>query len=197
MQQQHTRSFVLALAACLALAQLGAVAHAGSDQWKVANDIGLGSDYRALFEGRSQYNVEVAGYRPDEKREVAFTWILNGSEGGDAMPPLVREYRVKVFDGPVYLEGEADGEGKLYVVFFRQKGNIDVEAATAKVIERFGVPDQRSGNAMSWGSCSTGPCADVDITPARMEVRLQDMSAKDAWNRTYQGNKTGNRDLAF
>lgn len=184
-------------AALLALAAATQATAADPQRWSVAGGIGLGSDYQALFDGKSSYNVEVSGYRPDEKREVGFTWILNGDKGNDAMPPLVREYRIKVFDGPVYLEGEADGEGKLYVVVFRQKGDIPVDAAIAKTIERFGPPDSRNGGAMSWGNCDSGPCADVDIKPARMEVRLQDMSAQERWNRTYQGKKTGNRDLAF
>jgi hypothetical protein len=183
--------------ACLGLGASPLTGAADASRWSVAGGIGLGSDYRALIEGRANHNIEVSGWRPDEKREVGFTWILAGSEGGDAMPPLVREYRIKVFDGPVYLEGEADGEGKLHVVFFRQKGNIDVDAAIAKTIERFGEPDTRSGGSMQWGSCATGPCADVDITPARMEVRLQDASAQERWNRTYQDRKTGSRELAF
>ena len=185
--------------AALALLLAGAAGTASADpsRWTVAGGIGLGSDYNTLIQGRANHNVEVAGWRPEEKREVAFTWILNGSEGGDAMPPLVREYRVKVFDSPLYFEGVADGEGKLHEVFFRQKGTIDVDAAIAKTIERFGPPDNRSGGNMQWGNCSTGACADVDIAPSRMEVRIQDMSAKERWNRTYQDRKTGSRELAF
>lgn len=195
MSASSPRPILFALA--FAMTASANVAHADASRWHVAGGIGLGSDFHALYEGKLHYNVEVSGYRPGERREVGFTWILDGVEGGDAMPPLVREYRIKVFDGPVYLEGEADGEGKLYVVVFRQKGNIDVEAATSRTLERFGPPDHRNGGAMSWGDCDRGPCADVDIKPARMEVRLQDASAKSAWNRAYQGRKSGGRDLAF
>lgn len=169
---------------------------ADANAWTVAGGIGLGMPYTKLFEGKSQYNVEATGYDPATQRRLALTTVLQGQEM-DPPPPLVREYMIKVFDGPVTLEGEATGEGALYVVVFRQKGTIDVDSAIAQVIGRFGPPRTRSGGAMQWGDCVSGACADADITPHRIEVRIQDDSMKQAWLAQYETRRSGGRGLAF
>ena len=56
--------------AALALLLAGAAGTASADpsRWTVAGGIGLGSDYNTLIQGRANHNVEVAGWRPEEKR---------------------------------------------------------------------------------------------------------------------------------
>lgn len=186
---------LLLAAAAITLPAIAA-AQADASRWTVAGGIGLGSPYEQLFEGKPRYNVEASGYDPEGQRRLAMTTVLQG-QPMDPPPPLVREYLIKVFDGPVTLEGEATGEGKLYVIVLRQKGAIDADAAIAQVIERFGPPRTRSGGAMQWGDCVTGPCADADITPHRMQVRIQDDSMKQAWLTQYEAKRTGERALAF
>lgn len=178
-----------------ALARRAAPA-AAPDAWTVAGGIGLGAPYTRLFEGKARYNVEATGFDPANNRRLAVTTVLQG-QAMDPPPPLVREYMVKVFDGPVTLEGEATGNGELYVIVLRQQGSIDAEAAIAQVIARFGPPRTRAGGALAWGDCVAGPCADADITPHRMEVRLQDDTRKQRWLRDYESRRSGGRALAF
>ena len=80
MSASSPRPILFALA--FAMTASANVAHADASRWHVAGGIGLGSDFHALYEGKLHYNVEVSGYRPGERREVGFTWILDGVEGG-------------------------------------------------------------------------------------------------------------------
>ena len=94
--------------------------------------------------------------------------------------------------GVVYM-AEQDKPVRRVVALKIIKAGMD----TAQVIARFGPPRTRAGGALAWGDCVAGPCADADITPHRMEVRLQDDTRKQRWLRDYESRRSGGRALAF
>lgn len=189
---KHCAAFAgLALGAAMLWAPASAQS-TGLENWpenrKVAG-VGLGDNYEKLFEtfDKSKSIIETHGYSKKHGVETS-TRIWFYKEGAQEEPvDVIEKYDFQIRDGQVYITGEADGEGRIFFLMFRQTAEGSGSARLAQMTQRYGRYDKDISGTYQWG-CETpqSPCLEGEPSDYRMQVTMSNYGHKNAWNSKFR-----------
>jgi len=177
-----------ALFATLALFASAANAQASPENWIVAG-VTLGDNYEDLFKtfDKSKAIIETKGFSTEHNIETSRQiWFYK--EGAKDKPvDVIRQYHFQIRDGQVYITGEADGEGRITFMRFRQKAEGSGEARLAQLTDRYGPFRQNLSGTYQWG-CEElyAPCLEGEPSDYQLQVTMRHKAAELEWNSKYR-----------
>jgi len=163
---------------------------AGADQsrWVVAG-VKLGDNYEKLFEtfDKSKAMIETRGF-VQQYGIVTTRQIWFYQQGAkDAPVDVIEKYEFQIRDGQVYVEGEADGEGRITEILFRQRSEGSAEARLKMLTDRYGPARKESAGTYTWGcETSLGPCLEGEPMAHMLEVRIRHSQAMMDWQSKFR-----------
>jgi hypothetical protein len=131
------------------------------------------------------------GYFKQEKRERGtgtFRW--QDPTEREAMPDIVNNFEAWITDKDqrIHIWLEAAGNGAIYKIEFKQRGEIEPVAAKQRLIERFGAPTKTTKSYLTWG-CQDGQldvCVKATASKYLLHIFAQDVSIKNEWLSVYR-----------
>ncbi|OEU78195.1 MAG: hypothetical protein BA865_07655 [Desulfobacterales bacterium S5133MH4] len=115
-------------------------------------------------------------------------WILRKGESKPG-PDLIRNYKGSIREAPVYIHFEATGDGRIYMIQFEQKKDMEVDDVKAALIKRYGKPSKQHGNYIYWG-CDRGPqegfCVKANVSARALTIWAHDEDIKNAAYNAYR-----------
>jgi hypothetical protein len=154
----------------------------------VVSQLQLGGDMKS--QKSRFFLLEAYGYYKKTKQEYS-EWIYR--KGGATQPgaDVVKYYKGTIREEPVYIHFEADADGKVYMIQFKQKESMDVDAVKEALIKRYGKPSKFHGAYLYWG-CEKGPqvgfCAKANVSEHVLDIWAFDEDIKKACEKAYEKN---------
>lgn len=104
-------------------------------------------------------------------------------------PDVIRNYEGSIKEAPVYIFFEATADGRIYMIQFEQKEDMEVESVKKALIERYGKPSKHHGNYLYWG-CDRGPnegfCVKANVSNRSLTIRASDEDIKKVAHKAYR-----------
>ena len=135
------------------------------------------------------FYLEAYGFHKKTKLEH-YDGILQRGKSSPG-PDLIRNYKCSIREAPVYIHFEATGAGRIYMIQFEQKEDMEVENVKAALIKRYGKPSKHHGNYIYWG-CEKGPqegfCVKANVSTRSLTIWAHDEDIKNAAYKAYRKN---------
>jgi hypothetical protein len=101
---------------------------------------------------------------------------------------VIRNYKGLIREAPVYIHFEATADGRIYMIQFEQKEDLEIDQIKAALIKRYGKPNKHHGNYLYWG-CKGGPqegfCVKAHLSATNMTIWAFDEDLKKAAFKDY------------
>lgn len=152
----------------------------------VVSQLQLGGSMKP-HEGRF-FLLEAYGHHNNTNAEH-WDAIKSKTSGEQPGPDIVKGYKGMIREKPVYIHFEADADGRIYMIQFKQKESMDVDPVKESLIARYGKPNKHHGSYMYWG-CDRGPqegfCVKASVTTNNLEIWAFDEDIKNAAKTAYE-----------
>lgn len=106
-------------------------------------------------------------------------------------PDIIRNYSGLIKESPVYIKFEAAADGRIYMIQFEQKEDMNVKEVQSALIKRYGKPTRYQGNYLFWG-CSHGPqeglCVKAQVSSRSLNIWAFDGDIKSSAYKRYRKN---------
>lgn len=133
--------------------------------------------------------LEAYGYHKKTKMEHNDLILQNGKNSPG--PDIIRNYKGSIKESPVYIHFEAAADGRIYMIQFEQKEDMEVGNVKASMIERYGKPSKHHGDYLYWG-CDRGPqegfCVKANVSTKSLTIWAYDEDIKNAAYKAYGNN---------
>jgi hypothetical protein len=133
--------------------------------------------------------LEAYGYHKKTKLEH-YDGILSRGKTSPG-PDIIRNYKGMIREAPVYVHFEATSDGRVYMIQFEQKEDMEVDSVTAALRKRYGKPSKHHGNYLYWG-CEKGPqegfCVKANVGNRSLTIWAHDEDIKNAAYKAYRKN---------
>ena len=153
----------------------------------VVSGLQLGGDMNT--QKKRFFLLEAYGYHKKTKLEHN-DWIFKKGESRPG-PDIIKNYKGTIREAPVYIHFEATSNGRIYMIQFEQKEDMEVENVKAAMIKRYGKPSKHHGNYLYWG-CDRGPqegfCVKANVSPRALTIWAFDEDIKNAAHKAYRKN---------
>jgi hypothetical protein len=153
----------------------------------VVSGLQLGGDMNTQ---RSRFfYLQAYGFHKKTKAEH-YDGILQKGKSSPG-PDIIRNYKCLIREKPVYIHFEATGDGRIYMIQFEQKEDMEVDEVKAAMIKRYGKPSKQHGNYIYWG-CDRGPqegfCVKANVSARALTIWANDEDIKNAAYKAYRKN---------
>ena len=153
----------------------------------VVSGLQLGGD---MDVHKSRFHLLKAyGYFKKAKQEYSEQVFYKGKSSPG--PDVIRNYEGSIKEAPVYIFFEATADGRIYMIQFEQKEDMEVESVREALIKRYGKPSKHHGNYLYWG-CDRGPqeglCVKANISTRSLKIWAIDEDIKKAAYKAYRKN---------
>lgn len=131
--------------------------------------------------------LEADGYHKKTKLEHRDIILQKGvSKPG---PDIIKNYKGSIKEAPVYVHFEATADGRVYMIQFEQKEDMDVAAVETALVKRYGNPTKHHGHYLYWG-CEQGPqkgfCVKANVSSRSLTIWASDEDIKAAAHKKYR-----------
>lgn len=153
----------------------------------VVSGLQLGGDMNAE---KSRFHL-LKAYGYFKKTNNEYSEVVFSRDKSSLGPDMIRNYEGSIKEAPVYVFFEATADGRIYMIQFEQKEDMEVESVKEALIKRYGKPSKHHGNYLYWG-CDRGPqegfCVKANVSARSLTIWASDEDIKKAAYKAYREN---------